>query len=478
MKRIAILGGGLSGVSAAWQLAQERKADFALYEATHRLGGIVETERRDGFVIECGPDSWVSEKPWAHELAIELGLEGEILPSKDYQRRTYLLENGQLVPMPVGMRMMVPTDLEPIRRSPLFSPAAIEAYENEPRRAEELKRSALPEGEDESVARFVRRHFGDEATETLAGPLLAGVFGGSVERLSVRAVMPAFVKMEREQGSLILALQNGALQNAALQQQSRRSAESTSIFTTLRSGLGTLIDRMAAAIPSSSIRLNTEVIAVSRESGRWVVATAAGSEAYHSLIVATPAHVTRRLLAPLDPAFDTLLDMEATSAIVVALAFAPEIAGSLTIPGGFGFLVPQHGVADPEEEPSLLACTFVDQKFAHRAHPGGVLLRAFYGGEAAAGLLSESDDRLKALAHRQLAKILGPLPDPSMALVRRWPRSLPQYAVGHLDRMERLATFVEGLPGLALVGNAYHGVGLPDMVRQGRAAARRFSDNA
>ncbi|MBT9331951.1 protoporphyrinogen oxidase [Paracidobacterium acidisoli] len=480
MIRIAVVGGGLSGTTAAWQLAREQAAgspiDFTLYEASHRFGGIVETHRENGFVLECGADSWVSEKPWARELAAELCSEmdeSEIIASKDEQRRTYIFRDGQLIPMPSQMRMMVPegtgSALDAVRHSPLFTSAAIAAYESEPGRAEELKRSALKDGEDESVAAFVRRHFGEEVTRSLAGPLLAGVFGGSVETLSVRAVMPAFVRMEREHGSLILAME-----------KRRPSADrAISVFTSLRSGLQTFIDRMVPDIPPASIRLGSEVISIARAGDTWTIRTASGSESYDRLILATPAHVTRRLLAPLDPAFGTLLDMEATSAIVVALAFSPENASAFHIPPGFGFLVPPDPAQNRSSEPSLLACTFVDQKFPHRAAPGARILRAFYGGDAAPALLSHSDDHLAALAQHQLATILqpsgSPLPRPAVAIVRRWPRSLPQYAVGHLDRMKRLASITESFSGLALIGNAYHGVGLPDMIREGREAARRFA---
>ncbi|MBV8673962.1 MAG: protoporphyrinogen oxidase, partial [Acidobacteriaceae bacterium] len=175
MKRIAIVGGGVSGLAAAYQVAQNT-AEFILFEASSHLGGIVETVHRDGFIIECGPDSWVTEKPWARQLAVELGLESEIIGSNDERRRTYLFEKSRLVPMPDGMRIMVPTQREPVVNSPLFSEQAKEAFLNESRRADELKASALPDNKDESVASFVSRHFGEEVTRTIAGPLLAGVF--------------------------------------------------------------------------------------------------------------------------------------------------------------------------------------------------------------------------------------------------------------------------------------------------------------
>lgn len=457
--KVAVIGGGIAGVSAAYELARSG-VEFTLYEASGRLGGIVETVRRDGFVVECGPDSWVTEKPWARELAVELGLEDEIIPSNDRLRRTYIVRGRELVAMPDGMRMMVPTNWEPLLSSPLFSAEAKQAYRSEPERAEELK-AAAPEA-DESVASFVRRHLGDEVTDTVGAPLLAGVFGGDVDQLSVRAVMPVFVKMEREHGSLIAALQ-----------ESSRSGPSASVFTTLKSGLQTLIDRMAAALPASLVRLGECVHKVALNGEKWRVSASYEAE-FDAIFIATPADVTRGLLSPIDPAFDELLAMDASSAVVIALAFAPEIAKSLRIPRGFGFLVPQSSKAAARSgAPSLLACTFVDQKFSHRVPEGGVLLRAFFGGASAPLLLDSQDDEIIALAQRQLSALLGPLPEPSFTVVRRWPRSLPQYAVGHLERMQQLEERVRALPGLQLIGNAYYGVGLPDLVRQGRDAARR-----
>lgn len=458
MKRIAIIGGGLSGLSAAYQLARKSQVDFTIFEASPRLGGIVETIRRDGFIVECGPDSWITEKPWARELAVELGLESEIIPSNDQQRVTYLFQHNQLIPMPRGMSLMVPTDLSAIMNSPLFTEEARAAYRSEPARAEELKAYALRQVEDESVASFVRRHFGEEVTRTLAAPLLSGVFGGDIETLSARAALPAFVKMEREHGSLITAL------------QSRQKKAEPAIFTTLRSGLGTLTDRLAVVMPAESVRLSESVLAVTRMQQRWRVRLADGEELFDAVILATPAHVTRRLLRSLNEEFFNLLAIDSTSAIIVALVFTPEQAGDLRIPPGFGYLVPQQ--PNPAT-PQLLACTFVNQKFPHRAPNGAVLLRAFFGGDTAAALLHENDETLTQLATQRLAETLGPLPAAHFAIVRRWPHSLPQYDVGHLDRMARLEKLVANFSGLYLVGNAYQGVGLPDMVRMAREAARR-----
>lgn len=354
MRRVAIVGGGVAGLAAAYELARLARDGAAvqgvLFEASTRLGGIVETVREGGFVIECGPDAWVSEKPWARDLAEELGLGDEVMASNDAGRKTYVLIDKRLQAMPDGMRMMVPVDLDALDGSEMFSAEAKQAYRDEVGRAEELRASA-PDG-DESVAEFVRHHFGDEVLAKIGAPLLSGVFGGDVAKLSVRAVMAPFVVMEREHGSLI----------AALQARAAASSKTDSVFTTLRSGMGTLVDRMIAAIPEDWIRLTGEVSFVSNEDEGWLVGTGRGVERFDAVMMAAPVDVARALLEPVDERAAQLMEMDASSAVVVGFGF-PD-AAKFTVPQGFGFLVP------PGSDSLLLACTFVDQKFEDRV-PGG-----------------------------------------------------------------------------------------------------------
>jgi oxygen-dependent protoporphyrinogen oxidase len=460
MKRIAIVGGGIAGVAAAYELARLARNGAAvqvvLFEAATRLGGIVETVHEGEFVMECGPDAWVTEKPWARELAEELGLGDELMVSNDATRKTYVLIDHHLQAMPDGMRMMVPTDLNALDGSELFSANAKQAYRDELIRADELRANA-PE-EDESVAQFVRRHFGNEVLEKIGVPLLSGVFGGDVAKLSVRAVMAPFVAMEREHGSLIAAL------------QSRSSSNTTTVFTTLRSGIGTLVDRMIAAIPEEWIRLGAEVRFVSYGEEGWLVGTEKAVDRFDAVLMAAPVDVARSLLNPVDVRAAELMETESSSAVVVAFGF-PD-AAKFPLPPGFGFLVP------PGSGSLLLACTFVDQKFDDRVPQGGRLVRAFFGGAAAERLMRCGNDETAAVARLELARILGPLPEPQVTVVRRWPRSLPQYGVGHLERMAELDERVSKLDGLCLLGNGYRGVGLPDLVREARSAARRTAGRA
>lgn len=449
-RRVAILGGGISGVTAAWQLAQRERAqgdvEITLFEASSRLGGIVETVLRDGFTVECGPDGWVTEKPWAKELARELGIHTKLVPSLDAGRVTYILSGGKLVAIPDGLRMMIPTDLAALEASPLFSAEAKRAYAAEPGRAAELKASAPDH--DESIAQFVERHFGREVLSKVAAPLLSGVFGGDVAKLSVRAVMPAFVRMEREYGSLILAL------------QSAKAQDQPAIFTSLTSGTAGFIDRMKSELPPGSVRLNTPVTRLTSYDAIWLVEAGGETLPFDDVIVALPAPVARTLLARTSARLAELLTVEASSAVIAALAFTQPFE----LPRGFGFLVPAG------EESSLLAATFVDQKFPGRVPEGGRLLRAFFGGGQAKAIAAKSDDEIAEVALAELQKILGALPAPAFHIVRRWPNSLPQYEVGHLARVAEIEALVREQPNLWLLGNAYRGVGLPDLIRDARAA--------
>jgi len=467
MTRIAILGGGISGLTAAYELEKARKSgaaiDWQLYEASDRFGGIVETIRQDGFVLEQGPDAWVTEKPWARELAIELGLEAELIFSNDATRKIYIVIDGELQPIPDRMRMMVPEDLTTLENSPFFSDSARKSYAAELTRSEELRASAPTE--DESVAAFVQRHFGEEVLGKIAAPLLSGVFGGDVAKLSVRAVMPAFVAMEREHGSLIAALQAKA-----------KTSSPQPIFTSLRNGLGSLIEALLSHLPDERLHLNRSALSLKRERNLWCLRTSTPSEKgrigkskkhFNYILLATPGDVTRNLFAPIDAAATALIPADASSAILAAFAF-PE--ATFTLPQGFGFLVPT--TQNSEAKTPLLAATFVTQKFPDRGPKNAQILRAFFGGGSADNLASASNGTIAQAALAQLQNTLGPLPTPTITTIRRWPRSLPQYEVGHLDRIAELDRRIAILDGLTLLGNAYRGVGLPDLIRDSRAAAK------
>ncbi len=465
-KRVAIIGGGISGLTAAYILQRDHAetCEFTLFEASNRFGGIIETVRTEGFTIECGPDSWVTEKPWAERLARELGLAGELLPSNDHQRRTYIARGGVLTPLPDAMRLMVPTDLDAVLRSPLFSDAARQAYRSEPLRAAELRASALQSrNADESVATFVERHFGAEVVDAVAGPLLAGVFGGDTHKLSARALLGSFVTMEAEHGSLITGMQ-------------QRIAATVPVFTTLSSGLGTLVDRLLQHLPQTSVLRATPVRRLEQLSAGWAVDSEAGRSRFDGVLIAASLDATRRLLGDIPLAglqqAAGLLPTEASSCLIVALGYTADTAPKPAVPTGFGLLVALEGAEDSD----LLACTFLHQKFAQRAPHGATLLRAFFGRTAADRLGSLSDRQIAVVARDRLARLLGPLPEQAdVALVRHWPHSLPQYEVGHIDRIAQFDGCIAAIPGLAVIGNALRGVGLSDLVREAIQAAQALA---
>ena len=458
-RSIAVVGGGVAGLSVAYELAKLQQAGsdlvFTLVEASERLGGILETHRESGFIIECGPDGWVTDKPWARELAEELGLGDELMSSNDSTRVTYVLQHSELLALPDNMRMMVPEDLNSVMHSSLFSPAARAAYAAEPDRAEELK--ALAPDHDESVASFVERHFGEEVLRVIGAPLLGGVFGGDVHRLSVQSVMQPFVQMEREHGSLIRALQA----RSAL----RGSKPRASIFTSLRSGTATLAERMAKTLPADCVQMQRTVTGLQRQEDGWLLQyDNAPAARFDHLLLAVPVKQAQMLLQGIDTRAAELVSLPTSSAVIAGFGFMDE--PNLKIPAGFGFLAPDG------EGCTLLAGTFSDQKYQHRVPPGGKSLRAYFGGKTADSLMARSDEEIASIARRELEKVLGPLPAAAVTVVRRWPDALPQYEVGHIERMQDLQRRVDALGALHLLGNGYRGVGLPDLIRDGRQAAQ------
>ena len=432
-----------------------------MFEASGRVGGIVNTVRRDGFVIEMGPDSWVTEKPAARELATELGMADELISSNDEARKTLLWLGGRLEAIPDNLRLMVPIGREALANidaSPLLTAEARLAYHGELARAAELRR-AVPT-EDESIASFTERHFGREVLRKLAAPLLSGVFGGDVRRLSVHAVMGPFVAMEREYGSLIAGLGEREAERLAVGRATRP------IFTTLRSGLGSLTDALAARLPAGCVEAGVRVHSIALAGGLWRVRVVrrggpggrpiVEERPFDEVILAASAQVSARLLRPVSGLLARLLEQEASSAILVAFGWTEM---ERPLPPGFGFLVPPAGRVD--ERPSrLLAGTFVDQKFAGRVPAGGRLVRAFFGTGEAERLLRNGAGNgvIAGLALRELERILGPLPPPIIQLVRRWPLSLPQYRVGHLERVARFERRLALYPGVHLLGMACTGL--------------------
>lgn len=463
MTRIAIVGGGISGLSAAFELEQRRRAgaelEYTLYESSPRLGGVLRTESIDGSVVEAGPDSFLTEKPWATDLCRAVGLGDQLIGSRDGDRKTYILTRGRLVKMPDGLMFVVPTKILPTGLSPLLS------WKTKLRMTRELFRPPRPADHDESVAAFLGRHYGAEMVERLADPLLSGVYGGDAASLSIRAVLPRFAEMERTHGSLGRAMLTFANQRKA---DPRRS--SAPLFTSLRNGMQQLAETVVSKLMASALLTNTAVEAVQHqpEPGGWLVSAGLNSDHFDKVIVALPAPAAANVLRITSPELSAeLAAIQYTSSITVGLGYDDQVRRSL--PPGFGFLVPRS------EGKRLLAATFVHNKFPHRAPDDRALLRCFVAGRNAESVWRYADDEIIGMVRNELQQILGLRAEPLFARAFRWKSAMAQYGVGHLERLERIESLRQKLPGLALAGNAFRGIGVPDCVRSGREAALKLA---
>ena len=462
MKRIAIIGAGISGLSAAYQLEKARTAgaaiEYTLFESSGRLGGSISSERVDGCVVEAGPDSFLTEKPWAAMLCEELGLGDQIIGSNDAERKTYIVVHGKLIAMPDGLMFMVPTKLVPTALSPLFS------WGTKIRMARELMHPPRPMHGDETVGELVERHFGAEVVDRLADPLLSGVYGGDANKLSARAVLPRFVEMEEKYGSLSRAMLAAHKKMAAM----AKTQPARPLFSSLKDGMQQMVDAVAARLQRESIRLRTRVRGVYPHNGGWRLATElAGDSYYDAVVLATPANVAGALLEPIDAGLaNDLLGVTYSSSVTVALGYYMDQLRHL--PPGFGYLVPRS------EGTRMLACTFVHNKFPHRTPPDKGLLRCFLGGARDEAVLALSDEDLLAQVREELKKIIKLNANPIFARVHRWRGAMAQYESGHIARVERIEKRVADIQQLAIAGNAFHGIGVPDCIRSGQQAADKL----
>jgi protoporphyrinogen/coproporphyrinogen III oxidase len=459
MKRIAIIGGGISGLSAAFTLEKHRSGgaslEYVLFDSAPRLGGVLVTERVDGCLVEAGPDSFLTEKPWASELCREVNLGDQLIGSNDADRKTYILVKGKLVVIPDGLMFMVPTKITPTVLSPLFSTSA------KIRMAREWFHPPRKADADETVASFVERHYGPEMVDRLADPLLSGVYGGEASQLSVRAVLPRFAEMEARHGSL------GRAMLAARKKLSNASnTPAKPLFTSLKDGMQQLVDAVVSRLPAPALQSSASVQRVQRQNGGWVISAGYASDEFDAVIVATPAQAAADLLGMASTELSSELgSIRYTSSVTVNLGYGRSVRASL--PPGFGFLVPRS------EGKRMLAATFVHNKFPHRAPEDRALLRCFIGGARNEQVLQAPDEEVVRIVREELQQIIGLTTDPLFTRVYRWKGAMAQYGVGHLERLQRIETLLQQLPGLALAGNGYRGIGVPDCVRSGSEAANK-----
>ncbi len=467
MKRIVVIGGGIAGLAAAHrvvELSNERALglDVQLLEASARLGGSIATERVGDFIVEAGPDSFITEKPWALRLCERIGLSSRLVSTQSAYQKIYIIQGGKLVALPEGFFLLAPTRLRPFVETPLFS------WSGKFRIAAEL---FLPRGKvdgDESLGAFVRRRFGSEALERVAQPLVGGIYASDPDQLSLGATMPRFKAMERRRRSVIWAMWSEQRRRA----RSRESGSGArwSLFVTLKGGMQELVEAVAERLPKGALRANAAVTRLSLgESGKHWRITIAGDETISAdgVILATPAFQSGTILSSVaGNTAGELKQIEYASTATVSLAY--RRADFPKPPDSFGFVVPAA------ERRKIMACTFSSLKYPGRAPETDILLRCFVGGALQPELFDVDDATMKKIVRDELASLLGVTAPPQVSRVWRHPLSMPQYHVGHEARIRRIETALKQFSSLALAGSAYHGVGIPDCVRTGEEAAEKI----
>jgi oxygen-dependent protoporphyrinogen oxidase len=466
--RVVIIGGGISGLAAAHRLVERNahsktEMEVVLLEASERTGGVIRTERRDGFLLEGGPDSFISEKPEAVALAKRIGLAPRLIETNETHRRSFIVRGGKLLAVPEGFQLLAPTRFWPFVTTGIFS------WMGKARMALDLilpRRAAANGSDDESLAQFVRRRFGREALERMAQPMVGGIYTADPEHLSLRATMPRFLEMEREHRSLIRAMWKRRRKQSVAEIRSTSGAR-YSLFLSFDAGMNVLVDAILARLGSVKIRLNTKVesLAFDAASRRWKIGISAGETiGADAVCLALPAYASANLLREVDG--ELAAELEAilyASTATINLAYRrADIPHALD---GFGFVVPAI------EHRATLACTFSSVKFAGRAPLGQALIRAFVGGALQPQMYALDEDAMVAAVSRDLRELLGIEKPPLFAHVEKWPRSMAQYHLGHVERVERIRKRLGSLSGLTLAGNAYNGAGIPDCIRSGESAA-------
>lgn len=462
MKRVVVVGAGIAGLTAAYRLgvlAQAPGAAFevVLLEASDRPGGVISSWRREGFLLEGGPDAFLTAKPAALALAEELKIQDWLVGTDPTRRRSYVLRAGSLVPVPEGFYLMAPASLKALWRTSLFS------WPGKLRMSLEPFLPARRDGADESLASFVRRRLGREALARFAQPMIGGIYTADPEMLSLKATFPQFLEMERVHGSLVRGLAKTLPKGT--------SGPRYGLFATFRDGMQSLVDILAARLPDGCLRLKAPIQALVPPSAGnpWRLMAGEGKvlEA-DAVCLALPAWASSRLLAPVAKELaDHLAAIPYADCATLNIAFRRDQVDHPL--DGMGFVVPAV------EERDVLSCSFSSVKFPGRAPEGSVLLRAFAGGALQADRLAWDDARLTRAVLDDLAGILGIRGEPLFVEVRRHVRSMAQYHVGHLDRLGRIAGLQAHLPGLFLIGNAFRGAGIPDNIALAEEAAAEIA---
>jgi protoporphyrinogen/coproporphyrinogen III oxidase len=459
---VAIVGGGITGLAAAYYLQEAAREQapalrYTLLEGSERWGGKIRTEAIPGeggepFVVEAGPDSFITQKPWAWQLARRLGLEEELLPTNDASRQIYVLNKGKPTPLPEGVLLIVPTKFMPFALSPLISPLG------KLRMGLDLVLPAKRDGADETLAEFITRRLGAEALDKIAEPLMSGIYNAEADRQSLLATFPRFRAIEEKHGSLIRGMLAARQARSAPAANGQAPAQPPSVFVSFRDGMETLVSALRRQL-DGDLRLNTIVQQLGRgAAGGYRLALSDGSQLdADAVILAVPAYVAASLLRPLAPAAAAEMEkIRYVSTGTISLAYRASEIGD--VPPGHGLVVPAS------EARHVNAVTISSSKFDRRAPAGMVLVRAFFGGSRTPQMMDVPDAELLTLVRAELRQTMGMRGAPLFHRVYRWPRANPQYDVGHLERVAAIEAALP--PSLFVSGSPYRGIGIPDCVHQ------------
>ncbi|MES2221574.1 MAG: protoporphyrinogen oxidase [Acidobacteriota bacterium] len=465
MKNIVIIGGGITGLSTAFYLQQNAPNDIqtTLIESSPRLGGKILSAHQDGFTVECGPDSFITQKPAAITLCRDLGLADQLIGSS-MGKPTYVWNRGELDPIPEGMMLMAPTMMLPFLRSRLIS------WPGKIRMGLELLIPRREKSGDESLASFTRRRLGGEALEKIAAPLMAGIFAADPEKLGLQSTFPMFLEMEKQHGSLLRGILKRNRAKSRTPVAGGSKPKPSPMFMTLQGGLEQLVEALVARLQQQTVLLDRKVIGVNRVLDRYQIDLHDGTPLWADEIVfATPADITAELIRGMDPVLAfKLRGIRHVSTATVSLAFKRR---DLKAPlNGNGFLVPHSA------KRRITACSWSSQKFSHRAPDAFELIRVFIGGARAEFLAEQDEAALIQIAREELFAIMGIDAEPVLAKAHRWSKASPQYDVGHGERIAEIERLAGWHPGLHLAGAAYHGAGIPDCISSGMKVAGTIAD--
>lgn len=456
-RSFAVIGGGISGLAAAHALAKRDDVKVTLFEATDRVGGVLHTEVVDGWVIEHGPESFLAMKPRGIGLATELGLEPRFQTTNPANRGSLIMRNGQLHPMPEGLTGLIPSKLGPMAKTRLVSPLG------KIRMAMDYIIPAKKDDADESLGSFVRRRLGNEVFEHLIEPLMAGIYSGNGDELSLAATFPQLRAAEREHGGLI----KGVLAQKKAQQARSIAHQAPIGFLSFTNGIQELVDALEQAISNNGgdVRTNSPVTSITREpDNRFTLQSSSGTELFDGVILAAPVHVQAQLLAEIAPnAAAAMAAIPQVSSAVVMLGYMESAKAQ--IPKNYGYLSPRT------EGRPVKAVTWMSSKWEGRAPEGHFLIRGFLGRAGDQDVLNASDDQLIRHVRDEIASTANIVGEPVLTRVVRFNAASPQYTIGHLGRVARIEQDVTRIPGLEIAGNMLRGVGIPDAIAAGEHAS-------